>query len=440
MNVETNCGSGACRQDRGFALVLTLSLLALLVLAVFALSALTRISSQIAATSVRQTQAKQNALLGLSTALGELQKLAGADNRITAIAGVTGVAAGSSNTTRHWCGVWTDTGGFAGWLVSGAVTTPDAMIQTGLDNVALVAGGSVGAAATNSEHVGGGRMAISATDSLTAQIRIQGDYAWWAGDEGAKISAYSPVADLALPGVSPVLGSNPATSATAKLRAALTTYAAKLSGTLSYEQLSLLPTPTSAALTPSVLQDSFHHTTLTARHLTPYGPGAVGQSGVVNLNTTSAIVWRGILETYNMTSPGPPIAATALGTSTTTSLPGRIANGLAAAVAAGKASNGPFTSVDSFANSALLSAALTASGSGVTPAELMAGIGPVLTVRSDTFRLRAYGDSVNPVDAARIEAVAYCEAIVQRVPAAAPNGLGRRFVITYFRWLGPDDI
>jgi hypothetical protein len=49
----------------------------------------------------------------------------------------------------------------------------------------------------------------------------------------------------------------------------------------------------------------------------------------------------------------------------------------------------------------------------------------------------------HPLNPARIEAVAQCEAMVQRTPdlldAARPE-LGRRFVVTYFRWLGPADI
>jgi hypothetical protein len=372
--------------------------------------------------------------------VGELQQRAGADDRITAMAGVTGVAAGAANTTRHWCGVWTASGGFVAWLASGAAATPSATVQYGLTRIALVADGSVGAAAANSEHVEVGKLAINAVDTASGLIRHEGNYAYWIGDEGVKISAYSPAGELALPGVSLVLGSNPSTSATAKLRAALTSYAAKLPRIISYEQLGLLPTPANPALTASVLQDSFHHTTLTARFLSPGASGLPRQAGKFNVNTNSVIAWRGLCETYNQTASVPPIAAAALGISATTSLPARIANGLAATTAAGKSADGPFTTVHAYANSALLSNALTASGSGVTPEEFIAGIGPLLAVRSDTFRVRAYGDAVDQVDQTTVRAAAYVEAIVQRIPDAAPNGLGRRFIVVCFRWLGPDDI
>ena len=80
----------------------------------------------------------------------------------------------------------------------------------------------------------------------------------------------------------------------------------------------------------------------------------------------------------------------------------------------------------------------------VTQDDIRIVLTPLLAVRSDTFRIRAYGDAMNPADAglagATPESVAYCEAIVQRTTEDDPGGNGKKFVITYFRWLGPDDI
>ena len=112
-------------------------------------------------------------------------------------------------------------------------------------------------------------------------------------------------------------------------------------------------------------------------------------------------------------------------------------NGIAAAVVPGKFPNSPFLSVAAFGN--YLATVFPAAGTP-TAAQIMAVLTPMLTVRSDTFRIRAYGDAVNSADSTKVESVAYCEAIVQRTTNLAPNGLGNKFEIIYFRWLGPDDI
>ncbi|HEY1120839.1 MAG TPA: hypothetical protein VGE67_04530, partial [Haloferula sp.] len=91
----------------------------------------------------------------------------------------------------------------------------------------------------------------------------------------------------------------------------------------------------------------------------------------------------------------------------------------------------------------------------VTQADLLQVIGPSLSARSDTFRIRAYGESLDP-DSGTPVAKAWCEAIVQRLPeyldsADAPTErgvdltdinkkFGRRFQIVSFRWLSPHEI
>jgi hypothetical protein len=90
----------------------------------------------------------------------------------------------------------------------------------------------------------------------------------------------------------------------------------------------------------------------------------------------------------------------------------------------------------------------------LTQGDLLMPLAAVMTVRGDTFRIRAYGESRNA--AGQVLARARCEATVQRLPAyidptdtaqTAPAKLksqvnqrfGRRFVITGFRWLAVDD-
>lgn len=412
------------RKDCAFALILTLSLLALLVLAVFALSLLVRVGTQVATATAAQGRARQNAQLALSVALGELQRLAGPDDRVTGMAGITGITANQASTTRHWCGVWASNGAFLGWLTSGAGATT-ASLQTGFQPIPLVAHGSLGAPQQNSEHVIAGRISLEG-----------GGIAYWVGDEGVKISAFSPVADLA--GVAPVISDVPAASKT--LRDMLEANAWKLPRVLSFEQLRVVPT---TELTPGVLHDNFHHATLTSWRLVPQEMGVGRRSGTFNINTTSAIAWRGVFQAYNNSGASPQIASGALGSASTsvTTAAGpvqmRVVNNFASASGAGKLINGPFTSVDAFASSALLSNALAASNSGVTPSEFITVMRDMLTERSDTFRIRAYGDAVDPLDPTKIDATAYCEAIVQRIDAPAGGNLGRRFIILRFRWLAP---
>ncbi|MFH1499098.1 MAG: hypothetical protein ABII82_14880, partial [Verrucomicrobiota bacterium] len=94
----------------------------------------------------------------------------------------------------------------------------------------------------------------------------------------------------------------------------------------------------------------------------------------------------------------------------------------------------------------------------LSQADVLSAIAPFITPRSDTFRVRAYGDVRNPVTGVT-EGRAWCEAIVQRVPdltapvsgslipttdplapSSAKYPFGRQFKIVSFRWLSPDQI
>ena len=86
----------------------------------------------------------------------------------------------------------------------------------------------------------------------------------------------------------------------------------------------------------------------------------------------------------------------------------------------------------------------------VRQADILRSLAPVMSVRDDTFRIRAYGSTD--------DSEAWCEAIVQRKAdyvdaqdesTIAPSDstlselnqrLGRKFEIISFRWLSPDEI
>ena len=317
-------------------------------------------------------------------------------------------------------------GAFVTWLTSGAVNATSA----GPDPVELISTNTVGPAASTSanvekEHVIAGRVPILLTGSLASPGTpvSTGNYAYVVMDEGIKIGAYAPPGQQALPGVVPVIGSSMLTNQL-KLRTALDNNTATLPAILTYEQLGLL-----SAVTPSVLQDCFHYVTLTPRFVS----GNQYFSGMININTSSTLMWRSLLDTYNVVPGVMPVASV-------TSRGNSLGNNFASTTA-GKPANSPFTSTVGFATYLATIFPITGSPSFT---QIMTAIGPTLTVRSDTFRIRAYGEALNPVPepgqtVGKVEATAYCEAIVQRTPDPMP-GFGRRFVITYFRWLGPDDI
>jgi len=88
----------------------------------------------------------------------------------------------------------------------------------------------------------------------------------------------------------------------------------------------------------------------------------------------------------------------------------------------------------------------------LTQGDLLMALAPVITVRGDTFRIRAYGES--RTSTGKVTASAMCEAVVQRLPAylnpaekaslkpadlKLPANLrfGRQLVVTSFRWLSP---
>ncbi|CAM3174424.1 PpiC domain-containing protein [Rariglobus hedericola] len=92
----------------------------------------------------------------------------------------------------------------------------------------------------------------------------------------------------------------------------------------------------------------------------------------------------------------------------------------------------------------------------LSQADIVQAIAPVLTARSDTFRIRTYGETRNPVTD-ELTGRAWCEAIVQRLPdyivpsendaiatgtALTTNNrqFGRKFIVTGFRWLTADEI
>lgn len=104
-----------------------------------------------------------------------------------------------------------------------------------------------------------------------------------------------------------------------------------------------------------------------------------------------------------------------------------------------------------------------AAAANLTQSDLMSVIGNSVTVRGDTFIIRAYGESLSR--SGQVVSTARCEAVVQRIPdLVAPEDrldrqpavtadsadlaftnqinerFGRQFVVSSFRWLSPQEV
>lgn len=96
------------------------------------------------------------------------------------------------------------------------------------------------------------------------------------------------------------------------------------------------------------------------------------------------------------------------------------------------------------------------SPSCMSAADLLTVLGPAISARTDTFRIRTYGETVNPVTQ-ETEGRAWCEAIVQRLPnyvdesdepdiepvslsSASNIRFGRKYKILSLRWLDASEI
>ncbi len=89
---------------RGFALIATLTLMMLLAMLATAIMATANSQNRIAMQTVLQAEARQQALVGLDAAIGELQVELGPDQRVTASSGI--ISESEGGTPQHLLGSW----------------------------------------------------------------------------------------------------------------------------------------------------------------------------------------------------------------------------------------------------------------------------------------------------------------------------------------------
>jgi hypothetical protein len=197
------------RGPRGFSLIITITMMVLLALLAVGLMSLATISLRGGATSLARAEAKANARLALTMAIGELQRQMGPDQRVSARASILDTEPATLEADGvghpHYLGVWdswdtwlTDQKGslsigdtygrrgrdpslFRRWLVSdpGADDLETALRETGADEMVVMAGpGSVGENPADQVRVG--KVAVG------ERGEVVGGYAWWVGDESQK--------------------------------------------------------------------------------------------------------------------------------------------------------------------------------------------------------------------------------------------------------------
>lgn len=199
-------------ESRGFALVVTLSLMILLTVIAVGLLSLSAISMRTSSLGSAQAEARANARLALMLAIGELQKQLGPDQRVSMTAdqrvvpGGDGGESSSAAGNRQWTGVfdsWPMASSarpspvFRSWLVSGDPSQFSRLNAaetelTGASAIELVGAGTLGPAVAG--------LVKAPVMNLTASGTQTGHLAWWVGDQSVKaaVSTKPPSSDTSL--------------------------------------------------------------------------------------------------------------------------------------------------------------------------------------------------------------------------------------------------
>ncbi|MEX1048734.1 MAG: hypothetical protein WED15_04345 [Akkermansiaceae bacterium] len=172
---------------KGFALVVTLSLMILLTIVAVGLLTLSSVSLRATNQGEAMATARANARMALILALGDLQQSAGPDQRITASADILPSAGAAAPGQAFWTGVWDtssyspktpDTKKLLRWLVSTknpATPATVADVKTPASDARVIFNGKDPASSVKVPKV--------AVNSGSANV---GSYAYWVEDEGLK--------------------------------------------------------------------------------------------------------------------------------------------------------------------------------------------------------------------------------------------------------------
>ena len=252
------------RSDKGFALIVTLSLMILLTVVAVGLLTLSSISLRSSTAQSAQGTARANARMALILAIGELQKMTGPDQRVTM---TSGLQTDANPANPNWTGA-TDVSPSAltsdaknskiNWLVSGEKPDPT---KTWTKSTQLNQGDALKLGTFNSSPK-------ATTDLLVPVVNIvqgnnKGRYAWWIGDEGTKARV-----DVAKPKTTPITdrdrlaqSQTPLEAGFAKLGSTWSAFAPIPTGTIDKTALISMPTTSLAAANKTLATEFFNDIT-----------------------------------------------------------------------------------------------------------------------------------------------------------------------------------
>ena len=188
---------------RGFALVVTLSLMMLLTVVAVGLLTISSIALRASGQGTAMAAARANARMALMLAIGDLQKHAGPDQRVTARADLLDEKIANPRLTGVWksrntiarlpsspdFGATAKKDQFAAWLVSAGnqndLTNQEFATKTASDPIPLWDEGTLGKSAPKEDLVSASRVRITTGNN-------KGAFSWAAMDEGIKARYNTP--------------------------------------------------------------------------------------------------------------------------------------------------------------------------------------------------------------------------------------------------------
>lgn len=160
--------------------MLSLFLMTFVLIILVTMTVMVQVETSNSSLSLSRLRAQEAARLALMLAIGDLQKYAGPDQRVTARADILGDG-NYAPEAKFWTGVWDTTNPTSApkWLVSGDTPTP---ASAPTDKMLLVGEGSIGSADTT-KYIYAPSISILNNDGFKSD-----EIAWWIADEGIKVS------------------------------------------------------------------------------------------------------------------------------------------------------------------------------------------------------------------------------------------------------------